>query len=194
MENIVRKGEIALQAISPLTMFSTLYGTYFPFWMHFKISSAICFNSDQSKPLLSGNGLRRGAVSEQWSLKAADCLIQVVSNTGLTVPRYDLNFSQTYEPYSAKKGFNAFAKKYQHRAAGTNLDRYFLLWVEFSLLLLPPCDSVGCLLFTTQSRLTTTLIKLFETLWEKEKMLVTSIFSFSQCFLSSQYKTTFLID
>ena len=38
-------------------MFSTLYGTYFSFQMHFKMSSAICFNLDQSKILLSGNGL-----------------------------------------------------------------------------------------------------------------------------------------
>ena len=46
------------QAISPfLTMFPTLYGTYFPFYMHFKMSSAICFNLDQSKILSSGNGL-----------------------------------------------------------------------------------------------------------------------------------------
>ena len=29
--------------------------------------------------------LRRGVVSKQLSLKAVDCLIQVVSNTGLTV-------------------------------------------------------------------------------------------------------------
>ena len=40
-------------------MFSTLYGTYFPFSMHFKISSAIWFNLDQSKVLLFGNGLRK---------------------------------------------------------------------------------------------------------------------------------------
>ena len=46
-----------LQAISPFrTMFSTLYGTYFSFQMHFKMS-AICVNLDQSKILLSGNGL-----------------------------------------------------------------------------------------------------------------------------------------
>ena len=38
-------------------MFSTLNGTYFPFYMHFKLSSAICFNLDQSKILSSGNGL-----------------------------------------------------------------------------------------------------------------------------------------
>ena len=38
-------------------MFSTLYGTYFSFQMHLKILSAICFNSDQSKILLSGYGL-----------------------------------------------------------------------------------------------------------------------------------------
>ena len=40
MEYIVRKGEI-----------SPLYGTYFSF----KMSSAICFNLDQSKILSSGN-------------------------------------------------------------------------------------------------------------------------------------------
>ena len=39
-------------------MFSALYGTYFSFQMHFKKSSAICFNLDQSKILSSGNGLK----------------------------------------------------------------------------------------------------------------------------------------
>ena len=39
-------------------MFSTLYSTYFSFQMHLKMSAAICFNLDQSKILLSGNGLR----------------------------------------------------------------------------------------------------------------------------------------
>ena len=39
-------------------MFSTLYGTYFIFQMHFEMSSAICFNLDKSKILLSGNGLK----------------------------------------------------------------------------------------------------------------------------------------
>ena len=44
------------QAISSfLTMFSTLYGTYFSFQVHFGMSSAICFNLDQSKILSSGN-------------------------------------------------------------------------------------------------------------------------------------------
>ena len=40
-------------------MFSTQYGTDFPFWMHFKMSSAICFDLDQSKILSSDNGLMR---------------------------------------------------------------------------------------------------------------------------------------
>ena len=45
-----------LQAISPfLTMFCTQYGTYFSSQMHFKMSSAICFNLDQSKILSFGN-------------------------------------------------------------------------------------------------------------------------------------------
>ena len=42
-------------------MFSTLYDTYFSFSMHFKMSSAISFNLDQSKIFLSGNGLKRTA-------------------------------------------------------------------------------------------------------------------------------------
>ena len=47
-----------LQAISHfLTMFCTLYGTYFSFLMHCKMSSAICFTLDQSKILSSGNWL-----------------------------------------------------------------------------------------------------------------------------------------
>ena len=39
-------------------MFSTLYSTYFSFQKRLKMSAAICFNLDQSKILLSGNGLR----------------------------------------------------------------------------------------------------------------------------------------
>ena len=49
------------------------------------MSSAIYFNLDQSKILSSGNGLGRAVVSEKWFLKAVGYLIQVVSNTGLTV-------------------------------------------------------------------------------------------------------------
>ena len=41
-----------------LTMFSTLYGTHFPFQMHFKLLSAFFFNLDQSKILLSCVRLR----------------------------------------------------------------------------------------------------------------------------------------
>ena len=59
VENIVRKGEIACnKQLSPfLAIFSTLYVTYFPYEMYFKMSSAICFNLDKSKILSSGNGL-----------------------------------------------------------------------------------------------------------------------------------------
>ena len=38
-------------------MFSILYDTYFSLSMHFKMSSAISFNLDQSKIFSSGNGL-----------------------------------------------------------------------------------------------------------------------------------------
>ena len=39
-------------------MFSTLYDAYFAFQMHFKMSSAVCFNLDQSRILSSGDGLK----------------------------------------------------------------------------------------------------------------------------------------
>ena len=52
------KGEIACNMQFLLfSVFSTLYGTYFPFQMHFWMSSAIYFRLDQTKILLSGNGL-----------------------------------------------------------------------------------------------------------------------------------------
>ena len=60
MENIVRKGEIACNKQFLLfSMFSALYEyeTYFSFYIHFKITSAISLNLDQSEILLSVNGL-----------------------------------------------------------------------------------------------------------------------------------------
>ena len=39
-------------------LFSTLYGTYFPSEMHFKMWCAICFYLEKSKILSSGNGLK----------------------------------------------------------------------------------------------------------------------------------------
>ena len=47
----MRRGEIACNNIFYPIWYS------FPFYMLFKMSSAICFNLDQSKILLSGNGL-----------------------------------------------------------------------------------------------------------------------------------------
>ena len=59
------------QAISPiLTMLSTLFSTYFPIQMHLKVSSAICFNLDQSKILSSGNGLTENKILATSKLKA----------------------------------------------------------------------------------------------------------------------------
>ena len=58
--NIVRKGEIACN--KQFLLFSPCFipctALNFSFQMHFKMSSAICVNLDQSKILLSGNGLR----------------------------------------------------------------------------------------------------------------------------------------
>ena len=56
MENMVRKGEIACD--KQFLLFSPLFrphSTYFSFYTHFTM--AICFNLDESKILLSGNGL-----------------------------------------------------------------------------------------------------------------------------------------
>ena len=53
-----KRGNCSQQAISPfLKMFSTLYGTYISFLMHFKMSSAIYLNLDKSKILSSDNAL-----------------------------------------------------------------------------------------------------------------------------------------
>ena len=59
----MRKLEIACnkQFLLFSHLFSTLYGTYFSFQMHFKMSSAICFDLDQSKIFSSGNGLKLSA-------------------------------------------------------------------------------------------------------------------------------------
>ena len=56
-------------------MFSTLYGTYFLFLMHLKMSSANSFNLDQSKILLSGNGL----TIQVWLLTIKIRLMQLCS-------------------------------------------------------------------------------------------------------------------
>ena len=50
-------------------MFSTLYGTYISFQMHFKMSSTICFGLDQSKILSSGNWLIRVSIHQPFSRK-----------------------------------------------------------------------------------------------------------------------------
>ena len=59
VENIVKKGEIACnkQFLLFHNVFYPIYGTYFPCYTHFEMSSAICFSLDQSKKLSSGNGL-----------------------------------------------------------------------------------------------------------------------------------------
>ena len=66
-----KRGNYLSQAISPfLTMFPTLYDTHFSFQIHFKIASAICFNLDQSKILLSGNGLSHSQTSPGFYVSA----------------------------------------------------------------------------------------------------------------------------
>ena len=49
-------------------MFSILYGTYFSFQIHFKMSSAIYFNLDQSNILSSGNEVNLSETSRNvWA-------------------------------------------------------------------------------------------------------------------------------
>ena len=52
-------------------MFSTLYDTYFSLSMHFKMSSAISFNLDQSKIFSSGNGLKKKKAFAQEVLQVS---------------------------------------------------------------------------------------------------------------------------
>ena len=60
VENIVRKGETDCN--KQFLLFSQCFLPYmafiFHFKMHFKMSSAVCFNLDQSKFFSSGNGLK----------------------------------------------------------------------------------------------------------------------------------------
>ena len=71
VENIMRKGVNACNkqfllfsqcflSYMSLIFHSILYVTYFSFQIYSKMTSAICFNLDQSKILSSGNGLRKG--------------------------------------------------------------------------------------------------------------------------------------
>ena len=69
-------------------MFSTLYGTYFTFEMHFKMSYAICFNLDRSKILSSGNGLTtpppKKKKKKKYNYIAFDSLVGTGENTAFT--------------------------------------------------------------------------------------------------------------
>ena len=66
-----------LQAISPfLTMFSTVCNTYFSFHMHFKMSSAICFNLDWSKFLSSGNVIKLIVPFATMHLFCGECKVR----------------------------------------------------------------------------------------------------------------------
>ena len=56
--NVTQMNKIVFTICCWLQQFSTLYGTYFPLSILFKMSSAICLNLDQSKILSSGNGLK----------------------------------------------------------------------------------------------------------------------------------------
>ena len=49
--------------------------------------------------------LRRDVVSERWSLKAVDCLVQVVSNTGLTVLEIPKGIEKKKPARSSVSGF-----------------------------------------------------------------------------------------
>ena len=66
VENFVTKGEIACN--KQFLLFSQYFLPYMALIFHFKcifkMSSAICFNLDQSKILSSGNGLNDRSVSK----------------------------------------------------------------------------------------------------------------------------------
>ena len=49
--------------------------------MHFNLSSAICFNFDRSKSLLSGNGLKPGTVWENFLLEIYHSFKYIRSNS-----------------------------------------------------------------------------------------------------------------
>ena len=86
VENIARKGEIACnkQFLLFLTIFSILYGTYFPFYTLFKMSSAVSFNLDESKILSFGKELKKERVPTMFSTHAEN-FMPLLSNLEIVV-------------------------------------------------------------------------------------------------------------
>ena len=79
-------------------MFSTLYGTYFSFQMHFKMSSVICFNLDQFETLSSGNGLTHYHTMPHFdALKIFSCG-NIVRKGEIACNKQFLPFSQCFYP------------------------------------------------------------------------------------------------
>ena len=80
MENIVRKGEIACN--KQLLLFSQCFLSYMVLFFHFKCTLEcclqICFNLDQSKIFLSGNGLKE--LQESMDRYTGSCDIPVTQN------------------------------------------------------------------------------------------------------------------
>ena len=71
-------------------MFSTLYGTYFSFQMHFKMLSAICFNLDRSKILSSGKWVKLPF--------SVDTLMRVLTHSHTMMP-FDASGKRAISPF-----------------------------------------------------------------------------------------------
>ena len=81
MKNNVRKGEIVCD--KQFLLFSECFLSYMVLIFHFnctlKMSSAICFNFDQSKILSSGNGLKSNmSLTELWGSVLCDINLRVM--------------------------------------------------------------------------------------------------------------------
>ena len=107
----MRKGEVTSNFSFSHNVFYP-YGTYFSFEMHFKMSSAICFNLDQSKILSSGNGLiwtRLKFLSHGKGLVCIHTIISFNSSNLKTVVRY--------EPCLVNNEASHICTKYRHMSA-----------------------------------------------------------------------------
>ena len=81
-------------------MFSTLYGTYLPFYMLLKMSTAICFNLDQSKILSFGEEFRFNHKAQDMESKRKS--LEIVMNIKYSFSSMELlvnYFWNTFRPH-----------------------------------------------------------------------------------------------
>ena len=90
-------------------MFPILYGIYVPFYLHFKMLSAIRFNLEQSKILPSGNGLKYNKSINKFSAMFFAWLYWVVLGFNATLTAKVISWRSV-----THMSFLAFSHQYEN--------------------------------------------------------------------------------